>query len=154
MEPIKDNMVLNKDPTLVFHEKLPLESSDAHSDDKVMAPELLHGGLSSKIELESKEKKNLEDGDVFSFQAGRQNIDFQMVSFLPSILTQRKALALSWSRILRSHHDVLVHAFIFTLLAFFFLLTSGEEKVSKFVYLLSMWRNRMGRLELLIQCNG
>ncbi|GJN26155.1 hypothetical protein PR202_gb14064 [Eleusine coracana subsp. coracana] len=78
VELTKDSMVLNKDPTLVFHEKLPLESppGDAHSDGKVMAPELLQGGLSSKIELENKEKTNLEDGDVFSFQAGRQNIDF------------------------------------------------------------------------------
>ncbi|KAK3141254.1 hypothetical protein QOZ80_4BG0331480 [Eleusine coracana subsp. coracana] len=78
----KDSMVLNKDPTLVFHEKLPLESlpGDAHSDGKVIAPELLQGGLSSKIELENKEKTNLEDGDVFSFQAGRQNIDFHTVA--------------------------------------------------------------------------
>lgn len=84
---MKDNMVLNKDPTLVFHEKLPLESSsgDANSDGKVMAPELLQGGLPSTIELENKEKTNLEDGDVFSFQAGRQNIDFQTVrAFCPA----------------------------------------------------------------------
>ncbi|GJN01455.1 hypothetical protein PR202_ga18722 [Eleusine coracana subsp. coracana] len=82
VELTKDSMVLNKDPTLVFHEKLPLESppGDAHSDGKVMAPELLQGGLSSKIELENKEKTNLEDGDVFSFQAGRQNIDFHTVA--------------------------------------------------------------------------
>jgi hypothetical protein len=81
---MKDNMVLNKDPTLVFHEKLPLESSsgDAELDCKVMAPELLQDGLSNKMELENKEKANLEDADVFSFQAGRQNIDFQAVRTL------------------------------------------------------------------------
>jgi hypothetical protein len=84
VESLKDNMVLNKDPTLVFHEKLPLESSsgDADLNGKIMAPELLQGGLSSKIELENKEKTNPEDDDVFSFQAGRQNIDFQMVRVL------------------------------------------------------------------------
>ncbi|XP_062227004.1 MAP3K epsilon protein kinase 1-like isoform X2 [Phragmites australis] len=82
VELMKDSMVLNKDPALVFHENLALESSsgDADLDGKVMTHELLQGGLPSKIELESKESSSLEDGDVFSFQAGRQNIDFQKVA--------------------------------------------------------------------------
>ncbi|KAL6844430.1 hypothetical protein ACP4OV_026103 [Aristida adscensionis] len=73
VELMKDNMVLNKDPTLVFHEKPPLESSsgDADLNGKVMP---------SAVELESKESSSVEDGDVFSFQAGRQNIDLQKVS--------------------------------------------------------------------------
>ncbi|XP_062183894.1 MAP3K epsilon protein kinase 1-like isoform X2 [Phragmites australis] len=77
-----DNMVLNKDPTLVFHDKLSLESSSGGADlnGKVMAHELVQDGLPSKIELESKESSSLEDGDVFSFQAGRQNIDFHKVA--------------------------------------------------------------------------
>ena len=82
--PMKDNVVLNKDPTLVLHEKLPVESSSGGADlnGKVMAHELLQGGLPSKVELEDKESSSVEDGDVFSFQAGRQNIDFQKVRSL------------------------------------------------------------------------
>ncbi|RLM73739.1 MAP3K epsilon protein kinase 1-like [Panicum miliaceum] len=77
---MKDNIVLNKDPTLVLHEKLPVEASsgDADLNGKVMAHEV-QGCLPSKMELESKESSSLEDGDVFSFQAGRQNIDYQKV---------------------------------------------------------------------------
>ncbi|CAN6236531.1 unnamed protein product [Urochloa humidicola] len=77
---MKDNIVPNKDPTLVLHEKLPVESSsgDADLNDKVMAHEL-QVGPPSKIEPENKESSSLEDGDVFSFQAGRQNIDYQKV---------------------------------------------------------------------------
>ncbi|KAL6651882.1 hypothetical protein ACP70R_010807 [Stipagrostis hirtigluma subsp. patula] len=82
VELMKDNMVLNKDPTLVFHEKLPLESSSGVADlnGKAMPHELLQGGLTSKIDLKSKENPSVEDGDVFSFEAGRQNIDYQKVS--------------------------------------------------------------------------
>lgn len=77
---MKDNIVISKDPTLVLHEKLPVESSsgDADSNDKVMGHEL-QVGLPSKIEPVSTESSCLEDGDVFSFQAGRQNIDYQKV---------------------------------------------------------------------------
>lgn len=77
---MKDNIVPNKDPTLVLHEKLPAESSsgDADLNDKVM-PHELQVGLPSKIEPESKESSSLEDVDAFSFQAGRQNIDYQKV---------------------------------------------------------------------------
>lgn len=84
VELMKDNVVLNNDPTLVLHEKLPVESSSGVSDlnGKVMAHELLQGGPPSKIELENKESLSVEDGDVFSFQAGRQNIDFQKVRSL------------------------------------------------------------------------
>ncbi|ONM12669.1 MAP3K epsilon protein kinase 1 [Zea mays] len=91
---VKDNVVLNKDPTLVLHEKLPVESSfgDADLNGKVMAHELLQGGLPSKIELENKESSTVEDGDVFSFQAGRQNIDFQMV-VEPSVVEGPKQLS-------------------------------------------------------------
>ena len=77
---MKDNIVLNKDPTLVLHEKLPVDvsSGDADLNGKVMAHEV-QVGQQSKIEPESKGSSSLEDGDVFSFQAGRQNIDYQKV---------------------------------------------------------------------------
>ncbi|KAG2569474.1 MAP3K epsilon protein kinase 1-like isoform X5 [Panicum virgatum] len=77
---MKDNIVLNKDPTLVLHEKLPVDASsgDADLNGKVMAHEV-QVGLPSKMEPESKGSSSLEDGDVFSFQAGRQNIDYQKV---------------------------------------------------------------------------
>jgi hypothetical protein len=39
----------------------------------------LHVGQPSKIEPESKESSTLEDGDAFSFQAGRRDIDYQKV---------------------------------------------------------------------------
>ncbi|TVU16437.1 hypothetical protein EJB05_40000 [Eragrostis curvula] len=82
VELMKDNMALNKDPTLVFHEKRPLESSsgDADLDGKVTAHERLQDALPSKMELENKGNSYLEDADVFSFQAGRQNIDFKKVA--------------------------------------------------------------------------
>ncbi|KAJ1273291.1 hypothetical protein BS78_06G268900 [Paspalum vaginatum] len=91
---MKDNVVLDKDPTLVLHEKLPVESSsgDADLNGKVMAHELLQGGLPSKTELENKESSSLEDGDAFSFQAGRQNIDFQKVAE-PSVVEGPKELS-------------------------------------------------------------
>lgn len=78
---VKDNVVLNKDPTLVLHEKLPVESSfgDADLNGKVMAHGLLQGGPPGKVELENKESSS---SDVFSFQAGRQNIGFQKVRSL------------------------------------------------------------------------
>nr|CAB3486047.1 unnamed protein product [Digitaria exilis] len=78
---MKDNIVLDKDPTLVLHDKLPVESSsgDADLNEKVMGHEL-QVTLPSKIEPKSKESSCLEDGDVFSFQAGRQNIDYQKVA--------------------------------------------------------------------------
>ncbi|CAN6269600.1 unnamed protein product [Urochloa humidicola] len=89
---MKDNLVPNKDPTLVLHEKLPVESSgDADLNDKVMAHEL-QVGLPSKIDPESKESSSLEDGDVFSFQAGRQNIDYQKV-VEPSAVEMPKELS-------------------------------------------------------------
>ncbi|CAL5029521.1 unnamed protein product [Urochloa decumbens] len=90
---LKDNIVPNKDPTLVLHEKLPVESSsgDADLNDKVMAHEL-QVGPPSKIEPESKESSSLEDGDVFSFPAGRQNIDYQKVAE-PSAVEMPKELS-------------------------------------------------------------
>ncbi|CAL5014372.1 unnamed protein product [Urochloa decumbens] len=90
---MKDNIVPNKDPTLVLHEKLPVESSsgDADLNDKVMAHEL-QVGPPSKIEPESKESSSLEDGDVFSFPAGRQNIDYQKV-VEPSAVEMPKELS-------------------------------------------------------------
>ncbi|CAN6250502.1 unnamed protein product [Urochloa humidicola] len=90
---MKDNLVPNKDPTLVLHEKLPVESSsgDADLNDKVMAHEL-QVGPPSKIDPESKGSSSLEDGDVFSFQAGRQNIDYQKV-VEPSAVEMPKELS-------------------------------------------------------------
>jgi hypothetical protein len=78
---MKDNVVLNKGPTLVLHENLPVESSSGGADlnGKVMAHELLQGGPPGKVELENKESSS---SDVFSFQAGRQNIGFQKVRSL------------------------------------------------------------------------
>nr|CAB3488549.1 unnamed protein product [Digitaria exilis] len=90
---MKDNIVLDKDPTLVLHDKLPVESSsgDADLNEKVMGHEL-QVSLPSKIEPKSKESSCLEDGDVFSFQAGRQNIDYQKVAE-PSFVEAPKELS-------------------------------------------------------------
>uniref|UniRef100_A0A0E0KW97 non-specific serine/threonine protein kinase n=1 Tax=Oryza punctata TaxID=4537 RepID=A0A0E0KW97_ORYPU len=93
VEPMKDNVVLNKDPTLVFHEKLSLESSLGVTDlNGKVTHEVSQDGASNKVtssgqesrisdgkfvEDESKDGSSLEDGDAFSFQAGRQNINFQ-----------------------------------------------------------------------------
>ncbi|KAL5214665.1 hypothetical protein ABZP36_003817 [Zizania latifolia] len=92
-EPMKDNVVLNKDPTLVIHEKLPLESSSGVTDlngkvNHVLSQDGLLNKVASSgqesrksdakyVEAESKDSSSYEDGDVFSFQAGRQNINFQ-----------------------------------------------------------------------------
>ncbi|AQK46872.1 MAP3K epsilon protein kinase 1 [Zea mays] len=88
---MKDNVVLNKGPTLVLHEKLPVESSSGGADlnGKVMAHELLQGGPPGKVELENKESSS---SDVFSFQAGRQNIGFQKV-VEPSVVEGPKQLS-------------------------------------------------------------
>ncbi|KAG8043791.1 hypothetical protein GUJ93_ZPchr0458g22664 [Zizania palustris] len=91
-ELMKDNAVLNKGPTLVFHEKLPLESSPGITDLNGKVTHVLsQDGLLNKVanngqesrksdakyvEVESKDGSSFEDGDVFSFQAGRQNINF------------------------------------------------------------------------------
>ncbi|KAG8043800.1 hypothetical protein GUJ93_ZPchr0458g22599 [Zizania palustris] len=91
-ELMKDNAVLNKGPTLVFHEKLPLESSPGITDlngkvthvlsqDRLLNKVANNGQESRKsdakyVEVESKDGSSFEDGDVFSFQAGRQNINF------------------------------------------------------------------------------
>ncbi|PWZ44267.1 MAP3K epsilon protein kinase 1 [Zea mays] len=88
---MKDNVVLNKGPTLVLHENLPVESSSGGADlnGKVMAHELLQGGPPGKVELENKESSS---SDVFSFQAGRQNIGFQKV-VEPSVVEGPKQLS-------------------------------------------------------------
>uniref|UniRef100_A0A0E0H6Z9 non-specific serine/threonine protein kinase n=1 Tax=Oryza nivara TaxID=4536 RepID=A0A0E0H6Z9_ORYNI len=93
VELMKDNMVLNKDPTLVFHEKLSLESSLGATDlNGKLTHEVSQDGPPNKltssgqesrksdgkyVEDESKDGSSLEDGDAFSFQAGGQNINFQ-----------------------------------------------------------------------------
>ena len=92
---MNNNVVPNKDPTLVFHEKLPLESSSGVTDLNGKAiHELSQDGLPSKVgrssqesikgdskhlELEGKDRSSFEDDDAFSFQAGRQNISFPKV---------------------------------------------------------------------------
>lgn len=92
VELMNDNVVPNRDPTLVFHEKLSSESSFGVTDlnGKVLH-ELSQDGLPSKVarssqeskkgdskhlELEGKDCSSFEDDDAFSFQAGRQNISF------------------------------------------------------------------------------
>ncbi|EEC78176.1 hypothetical protein OsI_17770 [Oryza sativa Indica Group] len=93
VELMKDNVVLNKDPTLVFHEKLSLESSLGATDlNGKLTHEVSQDGPPNKltssgqesrksdgkyVEDESKDGSSLEDGDAFSFQAGGQNINFQ-----------------------------------------------------------------------------
>jgi hypothetical protein len=95
---MNDNVVPNKDPTLVFHEKLALESSSGITDfNGKVIPELLQDGMPSKVarsdqesmkgdskhlELEGKNRSSFEDDDAFSFQAGRQNINFPKVRTL------------------------------------------------------------------------
>uniref|UniRef100_A0A0D9WAP2 non-specific serine/threonine protein kinase n=1 Tax=Leersia perrieri TaxID=77586 RepID=A0A0D9WAP2_9ORYZ len=91
-ELIKDNVVLSKDPTLVFHEKLSLESSPGVTDlNGKVTHDLLQDSPQNKVthssqesrsdgkyvEVESKDGSSFEDSDVFSFQAGSQNINFQ-----------------------------------------------------------------------------
>ncbi|XP_015691864.1 MAP3K epsilon protein kinase 1-like isoform X4 [Oryza brachyantha] len=92
VELMKDSMVLNKDPTLVFHEKLSLESSSAVIDlNGKVTREVSEDGPPKKltstgqesrkgdgkyVEDESKDGSSLEDGDAFTFQAGRENINF------------------------------------------------------------------------------
>jgi hypothetical protein len=98
VELMKDNVVLNKDPTLVFHEKLSLESSLGATDlNGKLTHEVSQDGPPNKltssgqesrksdgkyVEDESKDGSSLEDGDAFSFQAGGQNINFQKVIIL------------------------------------------------------------------------
>ncbi|KQJ85101.1 hypothetical protein BRADI_5g24870v3 [Brachypodium distachyon] len=89
VEIMKDSVVLTKDPTLVFHEKPSLESSSGVTDlNGKVTNELSQDGLPSRnsqeskkgdsknVEPENKDRSSIEDDDAFSFQAGRQNIDF------------------------------------------------------------------------------
>ena len=89
---MKDNVVLTKDPTLVFHEKLPLESSPGVTDlngkikheppQDVLPTKVARSSQESKngdskdLEPESKDHSSFEDDDAFSFQAGKQNVTF------------------------------------------------------------------------------
>ncbi|VAH37474.1 unnamed protein product [Triticum turgidum subsp. durum] len=91
-ELMKDNVVLTKDPTLVFHEKLPLESSPGVTDlngkikhepsQDVLPTKVARSSQESKngdskdLEPESKDHSSFEDDDAFSFQAGKQNVTF------------------------------------------------------------------------------
>ncbi|XP_071682892.1 MAP3K epsilon protein kinase 1 isoform X4 [Lolium perenne] len=91
-ELMNDNVVPSKDPTLVFHEKVASESSSRISDlNGKVIHELSQDGLPSEVarsgqeskkgdskhlELEGKDRSSFEDDDAFSFQAGRQNINF------------------------------------------------------------------------------
>nr|BAK04770.1 predicted protein [Hordeum vulgare subsp. vulgare] len=92
VELMKDNVVLTKDPTLVFHEKLSLESSPGVTDlngkikhepsQDVLPTEVARSSQESKngdsknLEPESKDHSSCEDDDAFSFPAGRQNVTF------------------------------------------------------------------------------
>ncbi|KAI5010497.1 MAP3K epsilon protein kinase 1-like isoform X2 [Hordeum vulgare subsp. vulgare] len=92
VELMKDNVVLTKDPTLVFHEKLSLESSPGVTDlngkikhepsQDVLPTKVARSSQESKngdsknLEPESKDHSSCEDDDAFSFPAGRQNVTF------------------------------------------------------------------------------
>ncbi|XBI59194.1 hypothetical protein VPH35_040312 [Triticum aestivum] len=92
VELMKDNVVLTKDPTLVFHEKLSLESSPGVTDlngnikhepsQDVLPTKVARSSQESKngdsknLDPESKDPSSFEDDDAFSFQAGRQNVAF------------------------------------------------------------------------------
>ncbi|CAM0902180.1 unnamed protein product [Alopecurus aequalis] len=91
VEHMNDNVVPNRDPTLVLYEKLPVESSSGVTDlNGKVIHELSQDGLPSKVARSSQESKkgdskhlelegdrsSFEDEDGFSFQAGRQNINF------------------------------------------------------------------------------
>jgi hypothetical protein len=109
---MNDNVVPNKDSTLVFHEKVALESSSRISDlNGKVIHELSQDGLPSEVarsgqeskkgdskhlELEGKDRSSFEDDDAFSFQAGRQNINFPKVRTLSMVIwlcAQKKSSA-------------------------------------------------------------